>query len=520
MNIRLKSGILSLLLTFLWLCSTLLTVSAYEGTPEFIRIGLYYASTAKEKVNLTSTGGMALALTDDEQQIPLCEDDSVSKVLVKRDDSYHAELSASYASYEEAQEEKNALLCSGYPAFTAFRKGAYRVWVGAFSTKAEAQDVADSLGATLLPVSDKSVLVYVGDTIWMGVEDDALHLTVIPTNGTLAVEGTGYRGNVQFVRQSTGDMTVVNVVDFDDYLCGVVPREVSASWNYEVVKAQAVVSRTFAITNWNKYKKYGFNLDATTNSQAYAGIKIEHEASNRAVKDTHGEVVLYNGKPANVYFFASSGGKTGTAKDAWGGDNQPYLQSIDDPFENPEKATRARWEMVFTAAEIKEKLAAKGVDIGDITDVTVEYSDSGSGRVIRTVFHGTKGTKEYLRENVRWLLGVYSTAFSVSRSGAATTESVCVLDRYNSFVQKALGKGTYLLSASGITEVGQAIAIMAPGSLRTISATNSGTGDFIFTGRGWGHGVGMSQWGAKGMAEAGFNYKKIIEYYFTGTQVG
>ncbi|MBQ3553695.1 MAG: SpoIID/LytB domain-containing protein [Clostridia bacterium] len=516
MKLRIKAGILACLMICSLFISTLPTVFAYEGTPEFIRIGLYYASTAKESVNITSTGGISLLVTDDTQSIPLCADESVSKVLVKRDDCYHAELRQAFDTYEEAWEMKSALMKEGYPAFTAYRGGNYRVWIGVCSGKSEAQESAGGLDVQILPPNEKSVLVYIGDAVWMGVADDTMHLTVAPIDGTLAVEGTGYRGSVQFMRHTTGDMTVVNVVDFDDYLCGVVPREVSASWNYEVVKAQAVVSRTFAITNLNKYKKYGFNLDATTNSQAYAGIKIEHEASNRAVKETHGEVVLYNGKPANVYFFASSGGKTGTAKDAWGGDDQPYLKSIDDPYENPEKATRARWEMRFTADELKEKLAAKDVHIGDITNVTVEYSSSGSGRVIRTVFHGTNGTKEYLRENVRWVLGVYSAAFSVSRSGEAPKVKLSLSELTKSISKMPAANRSILgsISASG------AITVKTVDTIQSLSGNAEGSGDFIFTGRGWGHGVGMSQWGAKGMAEAGFGYKEIIEYYFTGTQVG
>ncbi|MBQ3226457.1 MAG: hypothetical protein IJB48_05305, partial [Clostridia bacterium] len=170
----------------------------------------------------------------------------------------------------------------------------------------------------------------------------------------------------------------------------------------------------------------------------------------------------------------------------------------------------------FTAEELKEKLAAKDVHIGDITNVTVEYSSSGSGRVIRTVFHGTNGTKEYLRENVRWVLGVYSTAFSVSRSGEAPKVKLSLSELTKSISKMPAANRSILgsISASG------AITVKTVDTIQSLSGNAEGSGDFIFTGRGWGHGVGMSQWGAKGMAEAGFGYKEIIEYYFTGTQVG
>ena len=322
------------------------------------------------------------------------------------------------------------------------------------------------------------------------------------------------------MRRDTGDMTVVNLVGFDDYLCGVVPREVSASWNYEAVKAQSVVSRTFAMMNLNKYQKYGFNLDNTTNSQAYAGVSIEHPASNKAIAETHGEVVLYDGKPADVYFFASSGGKTGTANDAWGGENKPYLVSVDDPYENSDEASYSKWEMTFTAAELKEKLASRDVNIGDITDVKVEYSDSG--RAIKTIFVGTEGEKEYMRENIRWVLGIYSTAFNVYRNGEQQSgASVCALDRYNTFTQIDINAKTQLISKDGTTGANGALSILSADGMTTLeTAKSSASGDFVFSGRGWGHGVGMSQWGAKGMADNGYNYKEILEYYFVGAQVG
>ncbi len=516
-----RKACLSCLAAFMLFCN-FLPVKGYSGVPDTIRIGLFYGSTAKEICTVSASGGIAVNIANETNCWPITQDESVSSVLVKKDTTYHVEIPESYGDYESVWQAKTALRSSGYPAFTAYRDGAFYVWVGAYPTEAEAAQAASSLGGEVLRPQAKRVLVYAGDLIWMGVQDEASYLTLSPVSGNLSVEGTAYRGNVQFMRRDTGDMTVVNVVGFDDYLCGVVPREVSAEWSYEAVKAQAVVSRTFAVTNMNKYETYGFHLDSTTNSQAYAGIAVEHPASNQAVYDTHNEVVLYEGKPAKTYFFASSGGKTGTASDAWGGGDEPYLKSVDDPYEDPETATHARWEMTFTAQELKEKLAAQDVYIGDITDVKVEYSDSG--RAIRTVFYGTEGEKEYLRENIRWVLGVYSTAFTVSRSGEQQTagEEICALDAYNSFTSFAVSSATKLLSAEGITDAALPLCILSADGQRVLESTayGSATGDFIFTGRGWGHGVGMSQWGAKGMAENGFNYREILQHYFLGTEIG
>lgn len=521
MTMRMKNKRLKKLSVFLLSCllaGAALPVSAYDAVPETIDIGLYYASTAKSVCTVGATGGVGIAVGNDTNSWNLTEDSSVREVLVKKDDSYHAELSESYDNYQSAWEKKNALRAEGYPAFTAYRDGAFYIWVGAYPTEAEAKQTANILGAKVLKPHGKRTLVYCGDIIWMGVQDESSHLLLYPIEGFLAPEGVQYRGKLKFMRLSTGDMTIVNIVGFDDYLRGVVPREISASWNYEAVKAQAVLSRTFALNNRNKYQKYGFHLDNTTNSQAYAGVKIEHEASDRAIAETHNQIVLYQGKPAQVFFFASSGGKTGTANDAWGGEDFPYLQSVEDPYENANQASYANWKLTYTAEELKAKLAQKDVHIGDIVDVTVEYSDSG--RALKTVFHGTEGTQEYNRENIRWVIGAYSTAFTVSRSGDGSNASICALDGYNSFTDIVWNNQTCLLSANGKETSFGDLSLLSADGVTNLPKSSVATGDFIFSGRGWGHGVGMSQWGAKGMAEAGFRYTDIIQHYFQGTEIG
>lgn len=515
-NNRLKR-IFALFLSALLLAAAF-PVSAYDGVPETIDIGLFYGSSAKASCTVTSTGGIGIAVSNQTNLWPLTEDASVNNILVKKDDSYHAELTESFSDYENVWKKKTELRAEGYPAFSAYRDGAFYVWVGAYPTAAEAQQTADALGAKVLSPHAKRTLIYCGDLIWMGVQDESSHLTICPTGGILALDGAQYRSNLKFMRLSTGDMTVVNSVGMDDYLCGVVPREVTATWSYEAVKAQAIISRTFALNNMNKFKSYGFHLDNTTNSQAYAGVRIEHPASNQAVRETHNQIVLYEGKPAQVYFFASSGGKTGTANDAWGGENYPYLQSVEDLYENASQASYAHWTLSFTPEELKAKLAQKNVHIGDITDVTVEYSESG--RALKTVFHGTEGEKAYDRESIRWVIGAYSTAFTVSRSGESAAGSLCALDAYNSFTQIAVSPQMQLLSSGGISAASGRLCLLSSDGTKETEVAGGASGDFIFTGRGWGHGVGLSQWGAKGMAEAGFSCLEIIQHYFKGTEIG
>lgn len=511
---RMSSKFLALVVS-LCLMGIMGTVSAYDGVPETIKIGLFYASRAKSACKITATGGMSLSVRDDSGGYDVTEDTSVSEVDVRKDDRYHAQLKENFDTYDVAWTRKEALRKEGYPAFAAYNNGSFKVWVGAYTKESEAQDTAAKLGAEVLGPSATAVLLWIGDNIWCGVEDGAKSLQIDPISGNLAVEGKAYRGAVRFLRQPGNDMAVINVVGFDDYLYGVVPREVTATWNIEAVKAQAVVSRTFAMTQLNKFSKYGFNLDDTTSSQVYAGISIEHPNSNKAVDETKGQIVTYNGKPAEVYFFGSSGGRTANAEDVWGGGEFPYLKSVEDPYENPDEATNARWTMTLSPQQVKEKLAAKGIDIGEITDITTETADSG--RVLKTVFHGTNGEKVFHKEDVRWTMGFQSTYFTVSRAGGSNPEfTVMGADGTKKVV--TLASSLPLLSASGKGFFPVPAAVQAAQEIRELN-TSGGTGDFIINGRGWGHGVGMSQWGAKGMAENGFTYKQIIEHYFTGATV-
>lgn len=446
------------------------SAGAYDGLPEMIKIGLFYGSGALNEYTVTCEGGMQIGYENDSATSFFAKDSTVDTLTISKNDSYHIELTGTYPTYLDAWNVCLGIKDQGYNAFVAAVNGTFKVWVGTYTSEQEAIDdlkpVTQALGhegIVLYPHAKRILLRLYDGRTWISVQDNDNFLGIYPlaADKYIKINGTQYRGSLRFVRQEGSDMTVINWLPLEQYLYGVVPKEVTATWNIEAVKAQAVLSRSYAAANMNKYAKYGFNLDNTTNSQAYPGMSIEHPQSNRAVDETRGQVVTYEGKAVPVYYFATSGGHTEDVENVWGGEALPYLRGVEDPYENPEEATNANWTKTFTKAEVKDKLAASGVSIGDIVSIEVtEYSEAG--RALNTKIMGTEGEKEYKFENIRYPFGLPSHMFTVALEGDT----------------------------------------------------------FTFTGKGWGHGAGLSQWGAKGMAEQGFTYQEIIKHYFTGVEIG
>jgi len=337
--------------------------------------------------------------------------------------------------------------------------------------------------------------------------------TLYPVSGNIIINGTEYRGGVQFKRINGGALTVINVVNLEQYLYSVVGKEMSPSWNIEALKAQAVCARGFAISNRNKFSKYGFNLDNTTSSQVYQGISKETDSTRRAVDETSGMVLMYDGGIIQSIYCASMGGASANAENVWGG-KYPYLVSVTDPYENPKEATRYSWSITLTADEIKDCLASSKIDIGDITDVKIIEQDN-AGYVCELLFEGTKGNHTVKRSSCRTVFGgkLHSQRYTI-QSGEQSFENIAVLS--SDGISRIPSNEAYIKNIGARREMH---VISAEGRKIFAGSGNStrGADEFTFNGNGWGHGVGMSQWGAKAMADSGFSYDEILTFYYTGT---
>jgi stage II sporulation protein D len=265
-----------------------------------------------------------------------------------------------------------------------------------------------------------------------------------------------YRGALQ-VDVVNGKLRAINVVGLEQYLYGVVPSEMPFSWAPEALKAQAVVARSYALAT----KRSGaFDLYPDTRSQMYLGVEHEKPSTNAAVDATAGKVVLYDGAVAKTYFYSTSGGRTASAADVWGG-TVPYLVSVPDPYDTI--SPYHSWgPFAFGGARLGKILHAGGT----VRDVHTALNSSGRVTTL-TAVTGT-GERSFNATALRKLLGLRSTWFSVGvmsltgPGGAVTYGSATRLTG----VARGLGGVALQQRAAGTwTPVG-AVTAAADGSLK------------------------------------------------------
>lgn len=333
-------------------------------------------------------------------------------------------------------------------------------------------------------------------------------LTIYPVSGYVNFSGKQYRGGIM-LKRSGANITVINLLTAEEYLYGVVPSEMSASWNMEALKAQAICARTYLISSGiNRHKDNGFDLCADVHCQAYNGVLKEHPNTNDAVDQTKGEIVSYNNEPAQVFFFSSSGGYTEDVKNVWGSEF-PYLVSREDKYEDTANIKSANWSFELTGEELKNSLKDYGINVGDITGVKI-IEKTAAGRVQKLGVSGTSGNIVLEKERIRNVLDTKSRMFDllailkpISVINAAGVEKINPAELN---IKTQTGNNNSIGDISIITQSG--------------NVTYAGVADkYLISGKGYGHGVGMSQWGAKGMADNGIDYKAILLHYFPGTNL-
>ena len=333
-------------------------------------------------------------------------------------------------------------------------------------------------------------------------------ISVQPASGTtIFCDGKEYRGYIYIEKRHNGELLVINYVGTDDYVSSVLGKEMSYTWPKEALKAQSVCTRNFVLTRNGTHKEYGFDVCTTTHCQVYGGVASEHENTRAAVEETKGILGKYNGEVVGLYFFATSGGQTEDVENVWGSP-YGYLRSVPDTYENPEKASRYKWEVTLSKSEIEEKLKTSGYDIGSVNKITID-STTNTGRVTQMTIYGTNGKQTFKREKCRTILGLYSQKFSIVPNITIRLHTTAGASQMPLYAQ----------SAEGVSGIGGYSVLTGDNVISTIDIDTSGAETYSINGGGYGHGVGMSQWGARGMAENGFTYDQILKHYFTGIEL-
>jgi stage II sporulation protein D len=265
-----------------------------------------------------------------------------------------------------------------------------------------------------------------------------------------------YRGLI-IIKPNEKDFTVINKIKLEDYLKGVVPSEMPSSWHKEALKAQSVAARTYTISKLNRRRNLGYDLKPTVEDQVYLGVNHEKDSTNQAIKETEGLILVdKQSKPIEAYFYSQAGFSTASASDVWGIEHHNYLRP-QIQVDNP-----SFWQKNFSISELNSKLA--DLKFSTIKAMTI-LNTSPDGRAKDVLVSGTKDSSmkhiKLTGEELRHKLGLRSTFFDTK---------------------------TYQENIS-------------------------------FIGKGFGHGIGMSQYGAKKLAEQGKSFKQILEFYYNGSNL-
>jgi len=284
--------------------------------------------------------------------------------------------------------------------------------------------------------------------------------------GTFLFGGRRYRGTFTMLP----DGGVVSTVPLEEYLYSVVSREMPSSWPQAALQAQAIVARTYVLQRSTPRRSY--DLVPSEADQVYTGIDAENNSTTAAVKATSGQVVRFGDGFASVMYSSCCGGHTEASSEAWGGPALEYLGGVACPYctDSP----WYRWSQNVPLQRLREGLGDKAGSIGEIRDVTVDRPDA-SGRIRFATVSGNNGMLRVKGSDLRRALGTRTMPSLLVRKLAVNTEPAD-----------------------------------APQADPTLTIEGGGLG----------HGVGLCQWGARGLARTGAAAAAILSFYYPGTTIG
>ena len=304
-------------------------------------------------------------------------------------------------------------------------------------------------------------------------------------------EDQEFAGALEIRNNPDGTQTAINTIDLEDYLCSVISSEMNANSPMELLKAHAVISRSWAMRALQRPNHKGYDVCADDHCQRYEGLRRMNERAVEAIRATKGQVLMYNGEICDCRYYKCCGGRTEIWRTCWEDIDVPYIQSVKcdwcDMSRQPAAVSRQilrlvlndydqetkdfrDWQVTYTAEELSEIVRTKsGIDFGEIIDL-IPLHRGASGRIDQLKIVGTKRTEVIGKElKIRlWLSRscLYSSWFEVEK------EPLSIVPRH-----------------------------------------------FVLSGHGWGHGAGLCQIGAAVMASEGHKYEEILQYYYVGSRL-
>ena len=434
--------------------------------PEHISVGLFFNGTAVNTVSLSSGNGFNIGTYNEGFSSIFSISDSQHLVL-QREANHYIGLKNPHKHVAEAQKMLEKLKNDKIAALMVHETRGWNVYIGPYNSIWDAEDEMQRHNLNLrewTTLGTNSDFIRIADRqnnpIILYHDNAPLYISDLSKSinqSVLQVGNEKYRGAVTARSHNDHLLTVINRLPLEQYLYGVVPREMPASWHIEALKAQAVAARGFALANIGKYGYLGFDVCNTVNSQVYGGYNSEKAATTKAVDETYGKIMSSNGELVIPYYHSNSGGQTESSENVWR-EAVSYVRGVYDPYSID--APHSQWQETISLRDIETKLIQNQINIGNIIDFTV-IEVSPNGRVLELEVRGTQGSHTVLKQETRWIFDLKSNYFTITMDN----------DRV------------------------------------------------LITGYGYGHGVGMSQHGARVMAESGFSWQQILQHYYTNIRI-
>lgn len=342
--------------------------------------------------------------------------------------------------------------------------------------------------------------------------ETSINATPAQTDGNLAINDRGYYGSFQFVMEKdtkTNNIYIrpINKVDVETYLRGVVPQEMPALWSMEALKAQTVAARTYALKHKNDA-----NMVDTIAKQVYGGIIGIHPRSDNAIQETAGMVLKYNNSLIDAVFSASNGGMTEVNSSVWGGTALPYFAVVEDAFDfNPATKDQFPW-----AIQLKQQQLPETLDLNDASTWWVTQKEADANNQVLKNMKTWLENEGYIDDvNTVKIKKISKLELNVSAlsSGGRVSKGTVNIDFLVKTNEKAVEKKTLVLNDTAASRIRAMVGIdKMPSYLVDVSKVENGI--IYIQGRGNGHGVGLSQYGARNRADAGQSYQQILQFYF------
>ncbi len=542
---------------------------------EVVRVGLFYGSSTLATANLANEvgSGYRFGYFDSnrnfvevgytvQEKITTCKDtnlyyasgtyydtqQAVSSTLVG---AYHLQVDQVYSSYDEA-----AAAALNYPyGFPAYINGEYRVRFEFYSTAENAAaDSVNYAGVSVVGASTSCYTVVITGTNTILFEYDlgfgGNYFAIMPDitgeeDHQTWFKGYRYRGGFEYCRRTGENLTVINYVALNDYIQGVIPYEMNPSWPLETLKAGAVAARTYAEASV-KHIAYGFDVCISTDCQVYRGVYSGSYAPivALAAEETTGECIYYDGKLIEALYHAADGGATVSSAEAWGG-HADYLIGKEDPFETSISVPSEDWSYSLDGNDLAAVIRAWSSSYSSCSKIVsfsvTSYTELGNVYSIEFVDSNGR-TYTFTKDAARGIFQNYYTQRYFSRRFIVVAPG----ETYNGISTKGdETSGTFVATDGVLTEVADSVYVLSADGVELISeevvtitssgmivptveeensngfetVTNTSTDEWLIVGKGYGHNVGMSQYGAYAMGLQGYTYDEILKFYYTGVTI-